>query len=178
MKISNFAIHLGLNWLDIHSTQNLLLNWFIWILVVNGNNDGILARLHNGTIQLINLNVHSEWSDYCHNNNYYYYYGGSYHSFRASLTRMFSVTCRVLGYEAYSSYTRNKLMCLTNHVFEKHNDHFYFVENNYGRFINRAYSTYVVHCQGNETSLNDCGIAYFSVPTCRTFYHVTCQQCE
>ena len=84
------------------------------ISAVNGNNDGILARLNNGTVQLINLNAHSEWSDYCHINSNNYYYRNLYYSFRTSLIKMFSVTCRSLGYEGYLSYTRKELMCFDN----------------------------------------------------------------
>ena len=73
---------------------------FLFLIVAAGN--GILARLNGQTVQVINLQTNTDWSDYCH-------YSSQY---APSLRKILSVTCRTLGYEDLqsSSSKENQLM--------------------------------------------------------------------
>ena len=61
-----------------------------------------MARLNGRTVQVINLQTNTDWSDYCH----------YYSQYAPSLRNMLSVTCRTLGYEDLqnSSSKENQLM--------------------------------------------------------------------
>ncbi len=49
---------------------------------------------------------------------------------------------------------------------------------NYRSTVRKSYSTYVVNCKGNETSLDDCDVTYYSQTRCRMVYNITCQNCK
>ena len=61
-----------------------------------------MARLNGRTVQVINLQINTDWSDYCH----------YYSQYASSLRKMLSVTCRTLGYEDLHTYSskENQLM--------------------------------------------------------------------
>ena len=91
--------------LSVTDYRYLLISFYIIIATAN---NGILVRLNGRTVQILNLQASTDWTDYCH----YYQQSSTY------LTTTLSVICRSLGYEGMIRYSSKETNFKIDFIFK------------------------------------------------------------